>query len=153
MTLLEAELYRAVRPIELVGAAWTKKDKTVRSPQLLRLTNHSTNMTYWLERRIVEAGNFDERVALMNRMIEVRALFFRAQQSSADALTGSLSSAGDAGVRRAEQLQRPHRVLCRLRFVVRLPSKALLGQPRSVSSPQPSFISNPQSLPFQTQSW
>ncbi|KIH43734.1 hypothetical protein ANCDUO_26254, partial [Ancylostoma duodenale] len=42
LTLLHFDLYRAIKPIELVGAAWTKHDKYRRSPQLLKLTDHST---------------------------------------------------------------------------------------------------------------
>lgn len=35
-------MYRAIKPIELVGSAWTKQDKDRRSPQLLKLIDHST---------------------------------------------------------------------------------------------------------------
>lgn len=42
LTLVEFDLYRAIKPIELVGSAWTKRDKDRRSPQLLRLIEHST---------------------------------------------------------------------------------------------------------------
>lgn len=42
LTLLQFDLYRAVKPIELVGSAWTKRDKDRRSPQLLKLIDHST---------------------------------------------------------------------------------------------------------------
>ncbi|CAD6193435.1 unnamed protein product [Caenorhabditis auriculariae] len=75
LTLLHFDLYRAIKPIELVGAAWTQHDKNRRSPQLLKLTNHSTLLTYWVSRSIVETESLEERVAMFNRVLEVMSVF------------------------------------------------------------------------------
>ena len=44
LTILEFELYKKVKPSELVGQVWVKEKKEIMSPNLLKCIRHSTNV-------------------------------------------------------------------------------------------------------------
>ena len=63
--------FRAIKASELVGVVWTKKDKEMLSPNALRMIRFSNTVTYWFEKSIIDAKNFEERVAVVSRIIEI----------------------------------------------------------------------------------
>ena len=78
--------FRAVRPSELVGSVWTKEDmKHMTSPNLLKMIHHTNKITMWFEKSLLEMANFEERVAVLTRIIDilvVRNAFLKNKQFS-----------------------------------------------------------------------
>lgn len=74
LTLIEFNLFRAIKPSELINVqdlrGKTSKDcKT--SPNLRRMERHFDLLSYWVRKRIVEEEDFHRRSEVYNRAVEI----------------------------------------------------------------------------------
>lgn len=86
ITLVEHDLFRAIRPNELLNQAWTKKNKERDSPNILRLIDHFNKVclvlmeklalaliilqiSAWIKTQVVKSNKVKERGQAMKRAI------------------------------------------------------------------------------------
>jgi hypothetical protein len=71
MTLIEYDLYRAVQPWELFETAWSKKDKEVRAPNVLKMVARFNHVSAWVRSEITRRTEIRERALTMQRLIDL----------------------------------------------------------------------------------
>jgi hypothetical protein len=71
MTLIEEELFRNVRPRELIGLAWTKKDKEKRAPNLLKISARFNAVSDWVKSAIVSERDLKKRTKVFEKFVEI----------------------------------------------------------------------------------
>ena len=74
-TLMELEIYKSIKPNELITLGWMKPNKHELAPNVTRLINLSNKFTYWYSKLIVETLNLDERCAVMQRILDIANYF------------------------------------------------------------------------------
>ncbi|EFA78393.1 RasGEF domain-containing protein [Heterostelium album PN500] len=78
ITLIEFEMFKSIRPEELLDLAWTKnKTKFRTSPNIARFTEHFNNVSFWIQMQIVKYGKVKERVSAMKRIIALGESFLQ----------------------------------------------------------------------------
>ena len=71
LTLYEYELFKAIEAKELLGNAWTKKDKEIRSPNLCILVDHFNAVTNWVISSILNESNVKSRAQIVKKFISI----------------------------------------------------------------------------------
>ena len=71
LTLLEFDLYRAIRPWECLGLAWSKKDKETKAPNILKMIQRFNQVSQWIATEIVSTDSLKQRIALVKHIIEI----------------------------------------------------------------------------------
>jgi len=71
LTLLEWTLWRAIRPWECLGLAWTKKDKEVRAPHICETQNRFNRISGWVTTTILLIEKLQDRAKVLSKFIEI----------------------------------------------------------------------------------
>ncbi|EKE38185.1 hypothetical protein ENUP19_0047G0114 [Entamoeba nuttalli] len=71
LTLYEYELFKSIEAKEMLGNAWTKSDKTERSPNLCALIDHFNSITNWVISTIVDESNIKQRATIIKKFISI----------------------------------------------------------------------------------
>lgn len=76
LTLIEFDLFRAIKPSELInvrdlGMRAKRDEKNETSPNLSRMTRHFTLLSYWIRKCIVEVEDFDKRSEVYKRVVDI----------------------------------------------------------------------------------
>ncbi|KAH3762931.1 cell division control protein [Pelomyxa schiedti] len=70
MTLIEQSIYCAIKPWELIGLAWTKKEKTL-APNVSKMIQHFNRISKWVFEEVTAADNLPSRIRILERFIEL----------------------------------------------------------------------------------
>ncbi|KYQ92065.1 RasGEF domain-containing protein [Tieghemostelium lacteum] len=75
ITLIEFDLFKAVKPQEFLDLAWTSKTKTVRAPNICKFIDHFNNVSFWLQTLLVKSGKVKDRVSILKKIIALGESF------------------------------------------------------------------------------
>ena len=76
-TLMEEELFKAIKPNELISLGWNKPEQKFKlSPNVSKLITLSNKFTYWYAKCIVDAQNLEERIAVVHRLLDIASYFY-----------------------------------------------------------------------------
>ena len=66
-TYVELQLMKAIKVSEFIATCWTKPQKWIESPNLMKLTDHFNTVTSYIVEKIVTAGSKDKRLKIIER--------------------------------------------------------------------------------------
>jgi len=71
LALIEFNLYKAIKPWEFFNQQWTKKDREVKSPNVIKMITRFNRVSHWVTTEIVTSVSLKQRVAVLSRFIEI----------------------------------------------------------------------------------
>jgi len=75
MTLLDYALFQKIRPSEYNNVAWTKKNKEILSPNLLRFIRRFNDVSIWVQNTILSGKSAKKRAALVDNFAKAAVAF------------------------------------------------------------------------------
>lgn len=72
LTMIDFAIFKDIEPRELQNQSWNKANvKASRSPNILRLINRSTQVSYWVATMILMNTKVEDRVKVWEKIIEI----------------------------------------------------------------------------------
>eukprot|EP01126_Amoeba_proteus_P055987 TRINITY_DN6988_c0_g1_i1.p1 TRINITY_DN6988_c0_g1~~TRINITY_DN6988_c0_g1_i1.p1 ORF type:complete len:197 (+),score=36.79 TRINITY_DN6988_c0_g1_i1:549-1139(+) len=71
MSLIEWRMWCSIKPYEFLDLAWTKKDKTTRSANVLAMIENFNYLSSWVATRICMTEKTRDRVQLVSKLIDI----------------------------------------------------------------------------------
>lgn len=71
LSIIEYDLFRSIKPFELLDVNWTKKDKEAKSPNVLKMINFSNHVVKFIINEVLLEDDFRARALTINRLIYI----------------------------------------------------------------------------------
>lgn len=101
LTLIEFNLYRAIKPWEFFNQSWTKKNKEQLSPNIISMIKRFNRVSGWVATEIVKTDKLKDRIAVLVKFIEIgeRCRFY----NNFNALMAIVGGLGNSSIFRLKQ--------------------------------------------------
>ncbi|XP_032228030.2 ras-specific guanine nucleotide-releasing factor RalGPS2 [Nematostella vectensis] len=94
LTYMDLAVFKSIQPEEFSSCGWTKKNKSVQSPNVVALTKRFNHVSFWVVREILNAKKLKTRVAVMSHFIRIaKRLYEMNNLHSLKAVIAGLQSA------------------------------------------------------------
>jgi len=95
LTLIDFNLYSAIKPVELLNQAWNKESLKHRAPNVLAMIHRFNNISLWAASEILFHPSIKERVAMYVRLVNVTEHLFKLNNfNTALAIISGLNNSG-----------------------------------------------------------
>ena len=74
LTIIEAKLYRDIKPWECLGQGWAKKEKQDKSPHVLGMIHFFNQVSNWIAGEIVTPKSLKKRILTLTKCIQVMSV-------------------------------------------------------------------------------